>query len=356
MARIQLFNQPQAPVNERQNAAALLQQAERRKQLAQTLAPGKANPGIAGGLDQILRGFMSGYQLNKQGEAEDQASGAQEEQRRQLAATIQQGIQAMTGTQGSPGGMSALAQVLASNPDTAGMGLEALMSSQPRPEKAPDMVRQYEYARNNGYKGSFEDFKGITKPETNITANVNTAGGAFSKEFGKLNAQQFFELRASAQDAAQSLRATQEALGLIDRGIISGALADWKLSFGKALQQAGIGVADDAIANTEAFAASRAQEVGRIIKLFGAGTGLSDADREFATKAAAGQITLNEESIRRILDINQRASTNILTTFNEQAESISPDLSPYPLTIDAPEAKASETVYEIRGGKLVPVQ
>jgi len=173
------------------------------------------------------------------------------------------------------------------------------------------------------------------KPETNIS--VDTTGNAFAKKFGAMNAEAFFERRAAANDAVASLSATHQAKQLLDSGIITGAGAEWIVSAGKALQRMGVNMAEDPIANTEAFAATRAQEVGRIIKLFGAGTGLSDADREFATKAAAGEITMNEQSIRRILDINEKASLDLITRFNKDAEAIDPQLSPFPLQIEVPE-------------------
>lgn len=155
----------------------------------------------------------------------------------------------------------------------------------------------------------------------NVTPIDNT-GKAFDAGIGADLAKNVSDARKKAQDAVQSLRATQEATTLLDSGVITGFGADWKLGFGKALQQVGVNISPDAIANTEAFAATRAQEVGRIIKLFGAGTGLSDADREFATKAAAGQITMNETSIRRILDINARASQFIIDSYNQMIQPI----------------------------------
>lgn len=168
----------------------------------------------------------------------------------------------------------------------------------------------------------------------------DTADTAWAKKFAEGNAQSFNDRRGGAMDAALSIRANADARKLLDSGIITGAGANWLVGFGKALQQAGFAAEDDAIANTEAFMATRAQEVGRIIKLFGAGTGLSDADRAFAQKAAAGDITMNEESIRRILDINDKAARNIISNFNQDASKIDPTLSPYPLTVDIPEVVA----------------
>ena len=55
-----------------------------------------------------------------------------------------------------------------------------------------------------------------------------------------------------------------------------------------------------------------------IIKAFGAGTGLSDADREYALKAAAGDITMTEESLRRIIYLNEIASRTLILKHNDQ--------------------------------------
>src|SRR5690606_7260553 len=106
-------------------------------------------------------------------------------------------------------------------------------------------------------------------------------------ELGKGVAKNFMERREAALSAATGVEANAVARELLDSGMITGFGANFIVEFGKALQQAGIGFARDPIANTEAFVASRAREVGNIIKLFGAGTGLSDADRAYAEKAAA---------------------------------------------------------------------
>jgi hypothetical protein len=117
-------------------------------------------------------------------------------------------------------------------------------------------------------------------------------------------------------------------------GDLPGTGANFSLAFRKGLTA--LGYPDDKVANTESFIATRASEVGRLIKQFGSGTGLSDADRAYATKMAAGDISLNKESITRILDITERASRNIITEHNKEAAKIPPGLSPYPLTVEMP--------------------
>ena len=43
-----------------------------------------------------------------------------------------------------------------------------------------------------------------------------------------------------------------------------------------------------------------AGNVGRLIKQFGAGTGLSDADRQYAEKMAGGKITLDVKALKDV--------------------------------------------------------
>ena len=69
--------------------------------------------------------------------------------------------------------------------------------------------------------------------------------------------------------------------------------------------------------NTEAYIALAAPRVADIIQAFGAGTGLSDADREFAAKAAAGDISMTPQSLQRILKILKKASENKLAMYND---------------------------------------
>jgi hypothetical protein len=90
----------------------------------------------------------------------------------------------------------------------------------------------------------------------------------------------------------------------LDKGVISGWAADPRKKFHEFLTYIGFQESSDAVKNTNAYIASTAKLVGDVIRLFGAGTGLSDKDLEFAKVMAGGNISLTPESMRRILDIN----------------------------------------------------
>jgi hypothetical protein len=228
--------------------------------------------------------------------------------------------------------------------------LRALYTEQPElfgqaiaPPQPTDDMREFKAAQADPAFADFLKNKAATT-EINMPPD-ETAEAALAKSLGSEVAKDLVVRRTTTNDAVLSLKSSQEARKLLDSGMMTGFGADWAVGFGKALQQVGFTAADDAIANTEAFIATRAQEVGRIIKLFGAGTGLSDADRDYATKAAAGQITLNEASIRRILDINDKAARNVIENFNKDAAPIDAQkLVPFPLSIELPPETAAPTV------------
>lgn len=175
---------------------------------------------------------------------------------------------------------------------------------------------------------------------TNVS--VSTGGKPFLEELGKAEAKDFVESRKGATDAAEMIKTTSEGRRLLDSGIISGAGAEYLLNAGRVLKRMGINFAEDEIANTQAYTANMAQNVGKVIKQFGAGTGLSDADREYAEKMAGGKITIDEKAMRRILDINERAARNILTTYNKKAKSLQKDPNtaflPYSMEVEEPPA------------------
>jgi len=134
------------------------------------------------------------------------------------------------------------------------------------------------------------------------------------------------------------LETNQIGRDILNSGAITGSGADFFVGLNQALKTAGIDAGyGDAAANSQAYGATMASNVGKLIKQYGAGTGLSDADREFATKAAAGSINMDEKAIRKVLEINDRAARNVITDYNKKAEGIKTNI---PLKVDLPSSAA----------------
>lgn len=160
---------------------------------------------------------------------------------------------------------------------------------------------------------SFEDFQEASEKRKQQQVTVN----AFANPLVKGVSEQFVAERDKARAAADDVRAIHLAREQVDQGIVAGAGADWRLYTRKIGSL--LGVPDDKVTSTEAFSSQIGQRVVNIVKAFGAGTGISNADREYAEKMAGGQIKLDESSIRRILDIGERANRALLDRYNADA-------------------------------------
>ena len=103
------------------------------------------------------------------------------------------------------------------------------------------------------------------------------------------------------QPAINSLGTIQTMERLLKSGdVISGKIAKPELFMKAVAQDLGLGEFPD-VATTEEYIANAGRQVGQIIKLFGAGTGLSDADREYAQQIAGGNISIPGDALMRIV-------------------------------------------------------
>jgi hypothetical protein len=179
-------------------------------------------------------------------------------------------------------------------------------------------------------------------PRAITNVNLPPQQNAFEGELGKGQAKSIIDNRAAAQDAAAIIDTVTIGRDILKGGVITGAGADFLVNFNQALKTAGIdfGYAD-AAANSQAYAANMAQNVGKIIKQFGAGTGLSDADRQYAEKMAGGKITLDAKALNKILDINERAARNVITRHNKDVEGIKTNI---PLKVEMPAKRAEAPI------------
>ena len=174
-------------------------------------------------------------------------------------------------------------------------------------------------------------------PKPGTVVNIDQKQqGSFAAGLGTGQSKRILDSQAGAQDAADILATNEVGRSLLKSGAITGAGADFFVGLNKALKQGGIdfGYAD-AAANSQAYGAAMAANTGKLIKQFGAGTAISDADREYATKAAAGQITMDEAAIRKVLDINDRAARNVIQRHNKLVKGVQTNL---PLEVEIPTA------------------
>jgi len=146
-----------------------------------------------------------------------------------------------------------------------------------------------------------------------VQVNVDTtqkAGDKFATELAGKRADLISKSYDNATAAQKAIDAIENAEGDVSAGIKSGASGQVALGIAKFAKSLGMD-ADPQIANTESFRANMARETLNLVKGLGAGTGISNADREFAEKASGGSILLDDQAIARLMNIAKAAAGNV---------------------------------------------
>lgn len=198
---------------------------------------------------------------------------------------------------------------------------------------------------------SYEDKKRIAskyqKPLTSVDVKVGQRG---MSEMAEKMSESLVKRRDEVEKLASSYPQLQEAENLLNSGMITGIGADFIKNAGKVLQRIGVSYFDDPIANTETYFSVMASQTARIIQEFGSGTGLSDADREYANKAAGGDISVSKKALERIIKIRKKVSVGAIRNFNKKAKQTmskpGADQLPYNLIIDIPDVGTRPTTAE----------
>jgi len=182
-----------------------------------------------------------------------------------------------------------------------------------------------------------------TADGTTVEVNLNEkTEDAFSKQLGEELAKDLIDSRDRATTSLLTADVLNNQWELIDNniGILSGTASDIVMGVGKILSAAGAlsGEGKELIANTEAYLANAGNLVADVISAFGAGSGLSDEDRKFAIKMAAGDPSvLTEEGIRRILKLQARMTKFKIELHNKKVANSPASTSIYDMTVKVPE-------------------
>ena len=145
-------------------------------------------------------------------------------------------------------------------------------------------------------------------PAPALTKDVGRAN-QLSVELTKNGVKRYTEVTDAAQTAYRTLAVNEDRLKTIDAGVLTGGnLADLT---GQALitLAASVGVELDGTEDAQRaqlLVAQGVEAVGALITLFGAGTGLSNADREYAAMGAGGSLALTVENIRELIKTANR--------------------------------------------------
>lgn len=139
------------------------------------------------------------------------------------------------------------------------------------------------------------------------------------KKAGTLTAERVNEGLGEARQAQLAIQNAAGMIALLDEGVRTGSFAEARQGVARFFAEF-VGIPNDEIATTDEFIGRTGRQVAVIIKDFGAGTGLSDADRDFANGIAGGNLNMDEQAIRRLVDITSQISQRTIQNYNRDRD------------------------------------
>jgi len=187
----------------------------------------------------------------------------------------------------------------------------------------PAKVQEYEYAKQNGYKGSFADFTTLHAPRTTVNVPVNVSTEKkYGEQFASKMADTDIAKMTTAERAPELAANADRVLDILKQGnVFTGSAADIKLNIARALNVVGASN-DDKIANTEGLISGLAKNTLGAVKSSGLGTGqgFTDKDLQFLQDAEGGRITLNAQTLQRLAGLSRKAAESSAAAWNSRVK------------------------------------
>ena len=193
---------------------------------------------------------------------------------------------------------------------------EGTVSSVPFPVNAAGQVRNPKTE-----KWVYPDELGLTQAP--VTTKQLSEANSFTQALTEGAAKSFLELSKKAQDAKEILRTNAESLALLDRdgGIKTGFGAEFRLNVARVAKELGVVPESmDNIAATEQYLILRAEQLMKIMPAFGAGSGLSNSDREVASSIALRQVSMDETALRNLLRLEEKYARQTIIDNNKAVD------------------------------------
>lgn len=195
----------------------------------------------------------------------------------------------------------------------------------PAPPAPPSSIREYEFAKSQGYQGSYEQWDRERRKAGAPSVTVDQRGeDSYFKQAGKELFNRDLGLYESAQSAADNvlgLRGLIKHLKTSDA--ITGLGAELRLQVDrvKALV-AQNKAAGKRVSDTELLDAFLGQDVFPMIKALGIGArGLdTPAEREFLRKVMSGTIPMNQDTLVRLSEYRLSIGERAVERFNKKVE------------------------------------
>jgi hypothetical protein len=226
---------------------------------------------------------------------------------------------------------------MAMNPDLPGPDREALFkyveATKPvEPKLGPGKLGEYQAARASGdipAGMTYPEFIAMNKPAgTSVTVPISVGTERkYGEALGTKIADEDVRLRDQAMGVPSQIETIRQSRDLLDKGnVFTGKFANQKLFAAAVGQSLGVTGKDtnELVANTQRLFANRAKATLDNVKAsgLGAGQGFTDRDREFLEKAVLGNIEFSADSLKRQLEIEEKAARGVVDKWNSRLKQI----------------------------------
>jgi hypothetical protein len=159
----------------------------------------------------------------------------------------------------------------------------------PKETATPASIQEYNFARSQGFTGSFQDWKETQKP---AGVTVSVGGETFAKEFGKGTAANIQDSYNQARAAQDTLNRIQDLRPVIKQGVFAGPLSTSERTVAQVASKLGTTGADteDTLRRTAEAMQGLAQfELNAAAAMRGQGA-ITENERMIIQRAAAGRL------------------------------------------------------------------
>jgi hypothetical protein len=157
---------------------------------------------------------------------------------------------------------------------------------------------------------------GLVRKAPNVVQQiVDTSQQVGREKMAEANVNGFIELHEKATNARDQIAILDRQTARLEGGMPTGLAANVELNLRRFGELIGL-TYDPAVTSAENYIAEASKIVAEQIKDFGAGTGLSDADREYAKIGAGADITQQQEALLNLLKIRRGAMVKTVELFN----------------------------------------
>lgn len=182
------------------------------------------------------------------------------------------------------------------------MSLIQQQLAQAKPETTDD-IREYNFAKQQGYQGSLQDWITSGRKAGATTVNVGQGSSEYNKALDKNFADQYIAIQGGAQSARSKLATLQGLGSALDQSGYTGFGAETVLAMKQAGRALGIDIGEDL--GPQETARALGNQLALQLRSPSSGAGMpgamSDKDREFLVSSVPG-LTKTPSGNRRLID------------------------------------------------------